>query len=79
MRTEHRRLRSLLDDLIYRARMDCMTGSPVAHYIRRHDEYGDPIPDRCLPGRMIMGRCSDSERALLATCTEKDFQDRLWK
>ena len=50
---------------------------PDGRRLRRLADSGQPIPDKLLPGRMIM-QLSQDERTLLATVTAKDFNRRLF-
>lgn len=65
-------LHNKLMDMIF---LDTQCACPNDIKIRLAKESGEPIPDRCLPGRLIM-KLSEAEREFLKTFTSKDFMVR---
>lgn len=66
---------TFFEELTFDAMFDCMRGNSCEANVRYALLNKKLIPERCLPGRMIM-RLSPEAREVVKTATAKDFNHR---
>lgn len=68
--------RAVFESLVEQAWVRCNCGSPDDLRYRDCIRRGVPLPDRLLPGRLVLGLPAE-DREALAGLTAKDTQDRM--